>query len=73
MNLSDSLGIDGIRVAGQLVNLLLVLILQLAHKVVGFDATRPKLLSDIEITTCSCTLALQLTELNALIGLRYCH
>jgi len=39
VDFSDGFRIDGIRVAGQLVDLLLVLILQLAHEVRSFDST----------------------------------
>ena len=39
VNFSDCLSIDRVRVTSELIDFLLVLALQLAHEVVGFDST----------------------------------
>ena len=72
VDLSDSFSVDRIRVSSQLVDLLVVFVLEIAHEVAGVDTTLTELLSDIEITACN-VLALELAELNALIRWSHSH
>ena len=68
VHFSDGLGVDRIRVAGELVDFLVALVLQLAHEVGSFDASLAQLLRDVEVALCR-ILALELAELNPLVWL----
>ena len=70
VHFSDGFSIDRIRISGQLVDLLVALILQLAHEVGSFDTSLAQLLRDVEVTLCR-IFALELAELNPLVRLHH--
>lgn len=72
VHFGDSFSVDRVRVPCQLVDLLLVFALQLAHEVGGVDAASAKLFRDVKVSTSS-ALGLKLAELDALIWLRHSH
>ena len=72
MHLCDCFGVDWVRISGQLVDLLVTLVLELAHEVGCLNTTLAKLFRDIEVSS-SRVFALQLAELNAFIRLNHGH
>ena len=72
MHLCDCFGVDWVRISGQLVDLLVALVLELAHEVGCLDTTLAQLFRNIEVSS-SRVFALQLAELDALIRLNHGH
>ena len=72
VHFSDCLRVDRVRVARQLVDFLVDIVLDFAHEVRSLDSSSADLLSDVEVTL-DRILPFELAETNLLIRLRHGH
>ena len=73
VNLGDGFSIDGVRVPSQLINLLIDVVLDLAHEIRRLDSARTNLLSDVKVASTGRILSLELPKGDSFIGLRHRH